>query len=224
MKKNNSGFALVLSLILLLVMSLMGGALIVISSNDHNLNNASDEYQQTFYAAETGLLQAERYLIDKYLGDFNAQGIRVTSNRTLPSNSANNYTGTMSINTTQSNPGLPTGMNNACFNSFPEIDRTNFKVAVAQSWNFGKLFYNGNNPIFPTGSERTEVSTMLNKYWYQYFITQIGSAPYRGYGVSVAKGRTDAAEDGMAYRIYACGIYQPKKIVVPLETVVVLPK
>ena len=36
MKKNNEkGFALVLALVLLLVMSLMGGALIVISAGDH---------------------------------------------------------------------------------------------------------------------------------------------------------------------------------------------
>jgi len=31
---------------------LMGGALIVISSGDHQSNNTSDQYQQTFYVAE----------------------------------------------------------------------------------------------------------------------------------------------------------------------------
>ena len=35
MKKNERGFALVLGLVLLLVMSLMGGSLIVITSGDH---------------------------------------------------------------------------------------------------------------------------------------------------------------------------------------------
>ena len=49
---NEKGFALVLSLVLMLVMSLMGGALIVISAGDHQSNNRSDEYQQTFYVAE----------------------------------------------------------------------------------------------------------------------------------------------------------------------------
>ena len=50
MKKNNqNGFTLILSLVMLLVMSLMGGALIVISSGDHQSNNTSDQYQQTFY-------------------------------------------------------------------------------------------------------------------------------------------------------------------------------
>ena len=55
-KKNEQGFALVLSLVLMLAMSLMGGALIVMSANDHQSNNKSDEYQQTFYVAETALL------------------------------------------------------------------------------------------------------------------------------------------------------------------------
>ena len=57
---NEKGFALVLSLVLMLVMSLMGGALIVISAGDHQSNNRSDEYQQTFYVAETALLEGER--------------------------------------------------------------------------------------------------------------------------------------------------------------------
>ena len=69
MKKNNEkGFALVLSLILLVTMSLMGGSLIVISSGDHQNNNSSDKYQQAFYVAETGLMQGEKWVIDNYLG------------------------------------------------------------------------------------------------------------------------------------------------------------
>ena len=40
--KNQKGFALVLALVLLVVMSLMGGALIVVSSGDHQTNNVSD--------------------------------------------------------------------------------------------------------------------------------------------------------------------------------------
>ena len=43
-KENQNGFTLVLSLVLLLVMSLMGGSLIVISSGDHQSNNTSDQY------------------------------------------------------------------------------------------------------------------------------------------------------------------------------------
>ena len=54
-------------------MSLMGGALIVIASSDHQ-NNSSDEYQQTFYVAETALLQAQKSLIDKILGPIDNSG------------------------------------------------------------------------------------------------------------------------------------------------------
>tara|TARA_B100001123_G_C15281936_1_gene1014312 strand:- start:536 stop:1378 length:843 start_codon:yes stop_codon:yes gene_type:complete len=68
--KNEKGFALVLSLVLLLVMSLMGGALIVISSGDHQSNNSSDQYQQAFYVAETGLLEAEKTIINAYMGPY----------------------------------------------------------------------------------------------------------------------------------------------------------
>jgi Tfp pilus assembly protein PilX len=67
-RKKEKGFALVLSLILLLAMSLMGGALIVITSCDHRSNNNSDQYQQVFYVAETGLMQGEKWVIDNYLG------------------------------------------------------------------------------------------------------------------------------------------------------------
>ena len=67
-KNNEKGFALVLSLVLLLVMSLMGGSLIVITAGDHQNNNTSDAYQQTFYVAETALLEGEKYIINQYLG------------------------------------------------------------------------------------------------------------------------------------------------------------
>ena len=52
-------------------MSLMGGALIVIASSDHQGNNSSDEYQQTFYVAETALMQAQKSLMNKMIGPIN---------------------------------------------------------------------------------------------------------------------------------------------------------
>ena len=51
-----------------MAMSLMGGALIVISASDHQSNNISDEYQQTFYVAETALFEGEKYVINQFLG------------------------------------------------------------------------------------------------------------------------------------------------------------
>ena len=72
--KNEKGFALVLSLILMIVMSLMGGALIIISAGDHASNNESDNYQQTFYVAETGLLEGERALLNEFMGPLKSDG------------------------------------------------------------------------------------------------------------------------------------------------------
>ena len=59
-KKHEKGFALVLSLVMLMAMSLMGGALIVISASDHQSTNLSDEYQQTFYVAENAWIEGEK--------------------------------------------------------------------------------------------------------------------------------------------------------------------
>ena len=87
MKKNEQGFALVLSLVLMLAMSLMGGALIVISAGDHQSNNKSDEYQQTFYIAETALIEGEKYVLNQFLGPWSTQNhVRDTSKRNLPAN------------------------------------------------------------------------------------------------------------------------------------------
>ena len=95
MKKNEKGFALVLSLVLMLAMSLMGGALIVISASDHRSNNSSDEYQQTFYVAEAALLEGERYVIDQFLGAWDTGTHKRSSNRGLPANGNSAWNGTM---------------------------------------------------------------------------------------------------------------------------------
>ena len=76
-RNNQKGFALVLSLVLLLALSLMGGALIVIASSDHQGNNSSDEYPQTFDVAETALMQAGKSFVNKMIGPINnGSGIR----------------------------------------------------------------------------------------------------------------------------------------------------
>ena len=64
----------------------------------------------------------------------------------------------------------------------------------------------------------------LQKFKYEYFITRIGSAPFKGYGSSIKKDATDAGNDGMAYRVYGCGNYNDGEIIVPLESTLVLPK
>ena len=85
-RKNEKGFALILSLVLLLVMSLMGGSLIVISAGDHQSNNTSDDFQQTFYVAETALLEGEKYLTNHYKGPWKTDVTRDSTKAGLPDN------------------------------------------------------------------------------------------------------------------------------------------
>ena len=61
-RKSETGFIVILAVLLLLVMSLMGTTLVVIASNDHEGNLQRDYNQQTFYAAETGIYEAKEYL------------------------------------------------------------------------------------------------------------------------------------------------------------------
>ena len=116
-KKNEKGFALVLSLVLLMAMTLMGGALIVISASDHRSNNTGDEYQQTFYVAETALYEGEKYVLNQFLGPYATDGKRDITKRNLPAN-----------HTVKFNPD--TSNVKDCFYSFPDIDSPTFKVLL----------------------------------------------------------------------------------------------
>ena len=227
-KKNEKGFTLVLSLVLLMAMSLMGGALIVISASDHQSNNVSDEYQQTFYVAETALYEGEKYLLNQFLGPYNTIGKRIATKRSLLSNNTTNFN-------PAGNPNL-----NPCYNSFQDIDRATFKsvkgpdpkTPLSTSFKdvkFQQKYYDflGSN-VIQDGINKKEKERM-QKFYFQYFLTQVGSAPFKGYGTSIKKDATDAGSDGMAYRIYGCGLFAPSninnpQIVVPLESTMILPR
>ena len=73
-------------------MSLMGGALILISSGDQS-NNDSDQYQQTFYMAEMALLAGEQYLTDQQSGPWDAKtNARDATKKDLePQNNTNKF-------------------------------------------------------------------------------------------------------------------------------------
>ena len=235
MKEKQSGFALILSLVLLLVMSLMGGALIVIVSGDHKKNSGNDRYMQTFYVAETALLEGEKYIVNKFKGDWLQGAIRDKDNRFLPNNIEVNWDGLMTeINYASGTPFFNTNLANAtlCYNSFKDPDRTNFPIIAAHSYNFGELFEDSLSQAEheSIGMDDEEMDE-LNRYYYEYFVRQIGSAPYRGRGASVKKAAGDDSNNGIAYRIYGCGIFienaedsNTKKIIVPLESVIILPR
>ena len=63
-KKSERGFAIALALLLLVVMSLMGATLVVITSKDHKTNALLDSNQQAFYAAETGITIAKKWIVE----------------------------------------------------------------------------------------------------------------------------------------------------------------
>ena len=227
--KNENGFALILSLVLLLAMSLMGGALIVMSAGDHTKNNSSDEYQQTFYVAETALIQGEKYILNQFLGPWDIKtNARDLTKKNLPNNQTTVFNGTMQLINYDGKTAPYTKYNpntdKSCWNSFTGIDRKTFKVVAAESWNFGKLLYDssinkGSNP------EIKKEKTNLDKYYFEYFITQVGAAPFRGAGISVKKGANNTGNDGMAYRVYGCGINTGSPtLIVTLESLVILPK
>ena len=223
---NEKGFALVLSLVLMLVMSLMGGALIVISAGDHQSNNRSDEYQQTFYVAETALLEGERYVLNQSLGPWNISNHqRDMSKRNLPNNTVS-----FPSNMTQKNYNSKSmssdnylSQSDTCYNSFQVNKPKDYKVVVAESWNFGVIL---DDSIGSKTIPKSEIEK-LKKFYYQYFIEQVGSAPFKGTGTSVKKEAGNTGSDGIAYRVYGCGIKKEKddiNLVVALESVIVLPK
>ena len=234
MKKNNEkGFALVLSLVLLMAMSLMGGALIVISASDHQSNNISDEYQQTFYVAETALYEGEKYVINQFLGPYKSDGKRDTTNRRLlPNNVKDDGTPVNLFKDVVA--GTPNLL--PCFNSFQDLDQksfvsvkgpppTNQLSATHSDVKFSQKYYD----FLTSNIVKADDKNRVEKYYFQYFLTQVGSAPFKGYGTSIKKDATDAGSDGMAYRIYGCGLFAPggvdnPQILVPLESTLILPR
>ena len=269
-QKNEKGFALVMALVLFLVMSLMGGGLIVITSGDHKSNNTSDQYQQAFYVAETGLIQAEKTIVNQYLGpwmkvsDIPDPGSTASAEDTAAYDTfraeavANSVEGGLFRNTRDRS--MPTNTINMtgehitpCYNSFRNIVKANFKVTHHRDENFGELI----QPIFDklklegmddvdttdvdesTTAESPEEEIekeekYLKRYVYEYFMVNVGTAPYKGTGSSIKKTSSDTGSTGTAYKLYACGMFYGKgdvdtnhdgvaQIIIPLESLIVMP-
>ena len=155
--------------------------------------------------------------------------VRHTNDRSLPRNE---------VNVTETN----------CFKSFRNIKRKDlidgdevvFQVAHhVVNQNFGKLI----EPIFGTAGEVDKLATdekltkekeYLKRFRYEFFSVNIGSAPYLGTGSSIKKTSNNSQSLGTAYKIYACGIMVAQgtelvdykgeeEIIIPLETVMVMP-
>ena len=51
-----------------------------------------------------------------------------------------------------------------------------------------------------------KMKKFLERFRYEFFSINVGSAEYLGTGSSIRKGSTDIQVMGTAYKIYACGI------------------
>jgi hypothetical protein len=277
--KNEKGFTLVLSLVLLLVMSLMGGALIVISSGDHQSNNTSDEYQQAFYVAETALLEGEKQLINAYMGPWvDVDKISVARPPDGAGDEENkkyedwvllqNKLNPSEVNTLQPDGESLTesharnvdgrgrlkndwnsweDVNTNCKKSFRNLSEPTTGEVLVTHQPVRKSFYDLIKPIFSnkTGIDSTvykkrdgteknindiikKEEDFLKRFYYEYFSMNIGTATYIGTGSSIKKTASDTQSLGTAYKIYGCGIFMNRamtttEIIIPLETVIVMP-
>lgn len=216
--KNIQGFTLILSLVLLIAMSLMGGTLIVLSSSDHRDNNNDDLSQQTFYVAETGLLEAEKFLVNTFLG---------LPRRAINNGSESSITDTSSKNIPPSNT-VSVDTSSVCYRSFKNIISLENVVAHHTGGSFYKIVKPIVDEVYASASGKEEKfkdieERLLNNYTYEYFMVNVGKAEFQEAGSSIAQGSLDVISAGTAYRIYACGIYDEDKVVIPLESLVVLP-
>ena len=228
-KSKQKGFALVLSLVLLLVMSLMGGGLVVIASSDHEGNNSSDHYQQTFYVAETALMQAEKSLIDKMMGPVDSSGVRQRAQRYVPRNGDINNDGTADDAAPEQTP---------CYRSFRNLSRESSFQVVEQLQD--QSFYELIAPIFSESKKAALTSIdaedkredafekeeeFIQRFRYEFFSVNSGSSVFKGSGMSLKKTSTTTQKKGTAYKVYGCGIMgnaNNPEILVPLEKIVIL--
>tara|TARA_B100000963_G_scaffold139142_1_gene121163 strand:+ start:1418 stop:2191 length:774 start_codon:yes stop_codon:yes gene_type:complete len=228
MRKNNQkGFTLILSLVLLLVMSLMGGSLIVISSGDHQSNNTSDEYQQTFYVAEHALMEAEKRIINRMIGPWT----NIATITTPPPGSSaeeitahNNYIDQLRAvaidgvarhtdgRDTPRNLVTPTAT--PCFNSFRNLiknDGDGDATLVTDHFinvNFGDLIepiLNRPADVGLQADDADQETEYLKRFRYEFFSINVGSSAFKGAGASLKKTSTNAQRQGTAYKIYGCG-------------------
>ncbi len=193
--KNEKGFALVMSIVLLMVMSLLGGSLIVISSTDHQSNNSSDQYQQAFYVAETALLEAEKSIINRMMGpwinpdeEFSLAPTGLTEGEktewdAMVENIKDSVVGGMARNIDKRD--LPSNTiaasDTPCFNSFRNINRTGFLVTEHKvNKNFGTLiqavFTDGELDNLADAKTLADERKYIERFRYEYFITNIGAA------------------------------------------------
>ena len=214
-KKSEKGFVLVLAILLLLVMSLTGTTLVIIASNDVKGNRERDYNQQTFYAAETGIQEAIRFL-DEVV-----------------------QVGESLVSYTHPDQGL-----NFCKTGlFPTISQNTSSVQAIGSPGYGAVNKIGRQSLnnLMTGSDAIE-KKRLAKYQYEWFITQtpdykgstmgthrskqVSSTASSGTNIAVSSSYNQSSSsttDAYYYTIFSCGKGE-NDIIVPIEAVVLVPQ
>ena len=204
LNNNEKGFALPLTLLLLVVMTIMGATLITVITGEHKANTDKDTSQQVFYAAESGIAIAKKWM--------------ETETSTLESASATARDGSLKFCKTTLFPNLK---NNS--NSFHASENTLGDVITGASREekerLGKysfeyfITYSPNASGVPTIRTKTVASTE---------------------GSSVTQGtayKSTATSSATYYTIYSCGCNNTvascnaqNNIIIPLEAVVTLIK
>ena len=205
-------------------MSLMGGSLIVISAGDHQSNNTSDEYQQTFYVAETALLEAEKVITNKMMGpwivvddEYAAPPTGLNASETaswnaMVANLRNEAAAQGGLARDTDKRDLPTNLipvrgETACYQSFRNLHRTGFLVSEHKfNQNFGTLI----QAVFNDTNLDEREEEHMQRFRYEFIIVNIGSAAYKGFGSSIKKTTTTVQTTGTIYKIYGCGYMMPR--------------
>ncbi len=198
----------------------------MIASSDHQGNNSSDEYQQTFYVAETALMQAQKSLMNKMIGPINTtEGTRDLEGRYIPRNGDSDGDGVANDPAPEQTP---------CFRSFRNLSReSDFRVVEHVK---NQSFFDLIQPVFDantfprqagvdTADEIEKEREKLARYTYEFFSVNSGSSIYKGSGMSLNKTSANTQRQGTAYKIYGCGMMGNAAnpvILVPLETIVIL--
>ena len=198
----------------------------MIASSDHQGNNSSDEYQQTFYVAETALMQAQKSLMNKMIGPINTtEGTRDLEGRYIPRNGDSDGDGVANDPAPEQTP---------CFRSFRNLSReSDFRVVEHVK---NQSFFDLIQPVFDantfprqagvdTADEIEKEREKLARYTYEFFSVNSGSSIYKGSGMSLNKTSVNTQRQGTAYKIYGCGMMGNAAnpvILVPLETIVIL--
>jgi len=202
--KNERGFALPLALLLLVVMTIMGLTLVTITSNEHTANTDKDTNQQVFYAAESGIAIAKKWM--------------ETETSTLESASQTARDGSLKFCKTTLFPNLKDNSNSlhSGSNQLSNVilDARDKEKERLEKYSFEYFIaYSPNASGVPTIKTKTVASTE---------------------GSSVTKGtayKSAATSSATYYTIYSCGCNNTvsscnaqNNIIIPLEAVVTLVK